>query len=115
MSIQEISNEKQLSQIINGKPLYTHIFIDFYATWCGPCKRISPKLEEFSKTYPQVKFIKIDVDKFPSLTDKYNVTAMPTFLVFKVGDNKPLYSPIAGADITKIENIHNKTWSNEME
>ena len=62
------------------------VVIDFWATWCPPCRVMSPILEELSEELGHVKFLSIDVDAEPGLTDKYNVKAMPTFLIIKDGE-----------------------------
>ncbi|CCH59572.1 hypothetical protein TBLA_0B07550 [Henningerozyma blattae CBS 6284] len=61
------------------------IVVDFYATWCGPCKMVSPMVEKFSQEYTQADFYKIDVDLVPEAAQNNEVTAMPTFLFFKNG------------------------------
>merc|ERR1711994_1026486 len=61
------------------------VVIDFYATWCGPCKMIAPKLEEMSKTKTNVVFLKVDVDEAEDVAMEYNISAMPTFLFMKNG------------------------------
>ncbi|EEH40309.1 thioredoxin [Paracoccidioides lutzii Pb01] len=61
------------------------VVIDCYATWCGPCKVIAPKLVEFSETYPNVTFYKVDVDECPDIAQELGVRAMPTFIFFKDG------------------------------
>ena len=70
---QEVSNE-------NGT-----IFIDFYATWCMPCKTMTPIIEELAKENKEVKFLKVDVDKNNELATKYNVMSIPTMLIIKNG------------------------------
>lgn len=68
--------EKELSQ--SELP----IVIDFYATWCGPCKRISPILEtSASQLAGKVKFLKVNVDKFTDLSTSYEIKAMPTMIL----------------------------------
>jgi thioredoxin reductase (NADPH) len=58
------------------------IVADFYATWCGPCKRAAPVLDEAAKDLAgKVKFIKVNVDKFPELSTTYEIKAMPTVLL----------------------------------
>jgi thioredoxin 1 len=63
------------------------VVIDFFATWCGPCKMVGPKFEEFSNEakYGKIKFLKIDVDEDEDYTQEVNVEQMPTFIFFKGG------------------------------
>lgn len=61
------------------------VVVDFFATWCGPCKMIAPLLQKFSEEYPQVKFVKLDVDQLPEVAQQYEVTAMPTIFFIKNG------------------------------
>ena len=62
------------------------IFIDFFATWCGPCVAIKPVFEELSVTYAgKAVFIKVDVDKCEELSAQFGITAMPTFICLKGG------------------------------
>lgn len=82
-----------------------YIFVDFFAKWCGPCKRIAPKLEAMSELYNSITFVKIDVDEINDLVQRYKIQAMPTFLLFETGNVDPIYQPIIGADETKIENL----------
>ena len=61
--------------------------VDFYADWCGPCKMLSPLLEEMSKsnTDPQVKFLKMNVDTEPAIAQLLGIQSIPTVVVFKEG------------------------------
>ncbi|EER24950.1 thioredoxin, putative [Coccidioides posadasii C735 delta SOWgp] len=65
-----------------GKKL---VVVDCFATWCGPCQAIAPKVNEFSEKYPDVAFYKIDVDDAPDVAQELGVRAMPTFVFFKDG------------------------------
>lgn len=62
------------------------VLVDFYADWCGPCKMISPILEELEATMNDLKVIKVDVDTQQEIASKYGVMAMPTMIIFKDGN-----------------------------
>lgn len=65
------------------------VLVDFSATWCGPCKALHPILQEVSKEkIPNSRIIKIDVDKNPSASAKFNVRSVPTLILFKNGEIK---------------------------
>lgn len=62
------------------------VLIDFYADWCGPCKRLSPIVDKVSVDNKDVKFVRIDVDKNKDLMTKYNVSSIPTLVVIENGE-----------------------------
>lgn len=76
------------------------IILDCFATWCGPCKAIAPKVAEFSNAYPQAKFYQIDIDQLASTAAELGVRAMPTFMLFKGGQK---VSEVVGADSNKLK------------
>jgi thioredoxin 1 len=89
-------------QIINGdKP----VLIDFYATWCGPCKAMSPIVESLGKELQgKARVLKVDVDKNQALAAQYQVQAVPTFLIFKRG--QVVWRKAGGADkMTMIQQL----------
>lgn len=61
------------------------VVVDFFATWCGPCKMIAPMLDKFAAEYSSAKFVKVDVDELGQLAQQYEVSSMPTILLFKNG------------------------------
>lgn len=73
------SFEKIIAQ--NGKT----VLVDFWATWCGPCRMIAPVLEEVAKERPDITVCKVDVDEERELALEYNVSSIPTLLVFRDG------------------------------
>ena len=62
------------------------VLVDFWATWCGPCKMIAPIVEEIAATRQDVKVCKIDVDNEPELAIRFKIMSIPTLLVFKNGE-----------------------------
>ncbi len=77
----EILSLKQFESEIENTTV--PVVVDFYATWCGPCKRIAPALElAAAKLGGKVKFLKVNVDRLEALSNKYNIRSMPTALLF---------------------------------
>lgn len=71
-------NEKVLN---NPKP----VLVDFFATWCGPCKRLAPILEEIAESTTDFEIYKIDIDDSADIAEQFNIMSVPTMLVFKDG------------------------------
>jgi len=60
--------------------------VDFYATWCGPCKQIAPFVVKLSEEYKDANFLKVDVDELSDVAAEVGVHAMPTFMLFRKGE-----------------------------
>lgn len=65
--------------------MHQNVIVDFYADWCGPCKNLGKTIERISKDYPNVIFLKVNVDQHQTLANKYNVRSLPTLIFFKNG------------------------------
>ena len=72
-----------IKAVTNNKP----VLVDFYATWCGPCKALATILEQLKGEYDgKATILKIDVDENPELASEYNIRSVPTLMVFKNGN-----------------------------
>lgn len=81
MKVIEITNNEFENKInSNGK-----VLVDCYATWCGPCKMLSPIIDELSEEITDCTFYKLDVDNANDVAVKYNIMSIPTILLFKEG------------------------------
>ncbi|MBI4436072.1 MAG: thioredoxin [Candidatus Omnitrophica bacterium] len=61
------------------------VVVDFWAEWCGPCKMLSPIVEEVAKEYKEVKFCRLNVDDNPNQAGKFQIMSIPTLIFFKQG------------------------------
>lgn len=78
----EVVNETQLKEILAAKGT---VVVDFFATWCGPCKMFGPVLEQVAKEREDVTFVKLDIDNDTNYAISMKVMAVPTMIVFKDG------------------------------
>lgn len=63
------------------------VFVDFWATWCGPCRMVAPLVEQLADEYDgQVTFVKVDVDEEPDLARRYQIYSIPNMIIFKDGE-----------------------------
>ncbi len=64
------------------------VLVDFWATWCGPCRMVSPLVDELSEEHSEYKFCKVNVDDEEALAIKFGIMSIPTLIVFKNGEQK---------------------------
>jgi len=84
-------NDDEFNEIIKGeKP----VVVDFHADWCGPCKVLSPILDELDSELDDVEFVKINVDDYPELSGSYEIMAVPTVIMFQDGEVKNRFSGV---------------------
>lgn len=80
------------------------VLVDFFATWCGPCKMMHPVLEELhEKVGDKARIIKVDIDKNEALATTYNVRSVPTLILFKNG--KPEWRTAGVTPIATLEQV----------
>lgn len=82
MSAMHINNHNFHEEVINSeKP----VLVDFWASWCGPCRMVGPIIDEIAAEHPEYKVVKINVDEEPELSSRYQVVSIPTLMVVKNG------------------------------
>ena len=100
MSVVHVTNENELDNILKSNNCLCVIY--FTASWCGPCKMISPYFSDLAQTTHNCLFIKVDVDECESLTKLWNVESMPTFIFVK---NKNILQTLKGANKEKLSEL----------
>jgi thioredoxin 1 len=91
-----LSNDNFESEVIDSNQL---VLVDFKAEWCGPCKAMSPLLDQLQTKYPDVKIAKLDVDSDRDVAVMYGVKSLPTFILFKNGN---IVEKIIGSTTTMV-------------
>ncbi len=95
-------NEAQAQDAKSDKKL---VVLDFFATWCGPCKAMAPAMEQMEKKYAgKIEFRKIDVDQEPELAQQYNITGVPTIVVLSA-DGKILDSTVGQQTVDELDKM----------
>lgn len=83
MPIIEITKENFEQNVLNAE---NKVLLDFWATWCGPCKMIAPYVEQIAEENPQITVGKIDVDVCPELAVQFGINSIPTLVVMDKGE-----------------------------
>ncbi|MBU0693720.1 MAG: thioredoxin [Candidatus Omnitrophica bacterium] len=79
----KLTGENFETEVIDSQ---TPVLVDFWAPWCGPCKMISPYIEELAKEYEgRLKVCKLSVDDAPEIATKYTIMSIPALMIFKEG------------------------------
>ena len=91
-------NAEEYSEIVNSS---NPVVIDFHATWCGPCKVLSPILEELDEEIEGVEFVKHDVDQHPQIAGQNQVMGVPTVVILKDGEVKDRFVGVQPKEVIK--------------
>lgn len=82
MSVVSINNNNFENEVLrSSKP----VLVDFYADWCGPCRMVSPVVDQIANEHPEYKVVKVNVDEQPELASKFNVMSIPALFVVSNG------------------------------
>ena len=95
--VKEINAEEYVEIINSSSP----VVIDFHATWCGPCKVLSPILEELNDEIEGVEFVKLDVDQHPQIAGQNQVMGVPTVVILKDGEVKDRFVGVQPKEVIK--------------
>jgi thioredoxin 1 len=101
LALKVLGEKTALEKAISGSDK-TRVVAWCTASWCGPCKAVTPYIEKFSSATPNVDFIKIDIDDFPEVAEDLEVASVPTFVMYK---DKKVVARIVGASGPKIEEM----------
>ena len=83
MSVLKVTNQNFESAVINSEKL---VLLDFWASWCGPCRMVSPLVDEIAQENPQFLVGKVNVDEEPELAQKFGIMSIPTLMVMRNGE-----------------------------
>ena len=82
MSVIHVTKDSFQDEVINrSKP----VLLDFWASWCGPCRMVAPVLDEIAQERSDIKVCKVNVDEQPELAKQFGIMSIPTLMVFKDG------------------------------
>lgn len=99
-NVLEVTNENFKKEVLESDKL---VLIDFYADWCGPCKKLSPIVEEVASEENDVKFVKMNIDNSEDIAIEYQVMSIPTLVVIKEG--KEINRSVGLIDKTRIKEL----------
>ena len=97
MNVLKITNNNFEEEVLNSDK---SVIIDFYADWCGPCRMMSPIIDNIAEENSDIKVGKVNVDESQEIAIKYNIMSIPTIIIFKEGKE---YKKFVG--VTSKENI----------
>ena len=83
MSVLELNKDNFENEVLKSEK---KVLIDFYADWCGPCRMVSPIVDEIAEEHPEYKVCKVNVDEQPELAQKFEVMSIPSLFVLENGE-----------------------------
>ncbi|MEG1806007.1 MAG: thioredoxin [Clostridia bacterium] len=100
MSVTVITQDNFETEVLKNNKT---VLIDFWASWCGPCRMLSPLVDEFAENHAEIAVGKVNIDDQGALAEKFGVMSIPTLIVFKNGEivNKS----VGAIPMAKIENL----------
>lgn len=105
----EVIKEEQFDKLINVKKL---VVVDFFATWCMPCKMLAPIMERVESAIPDVKFYSVDINEGEEISKRYRIFSVPTLVAFR--DGKKVDSLVGLNSFDDITEFINRCKSDEI-
>ncbi len=100
MSVMTINQENFEKEVLASK---APVLIDFWASWCGPCRMMAPILDELAQKHPELRVGKVNVDEQPELASRYQVMSIPMLILFR--DGKPAATSIGLRPLGDLERM----------
>ena len=100
MSVLVLNDDNFESEILNSEKT---CLVDFFATWCGPCKIMSPVIDEIAAENPDIKVGKVDVDEADEIAARFGIMSIPTLMVFKGGESVKTFVGVTDKDAILAE------------
>ncbi|XP_017068230.1 thioredoxin-2 [Drosophila eugracilis] len=95
-----VESKNAYDQLLDDAGSNTYVLVEFYATWCGPCAMIGPRLEQLATEYSsRMLILKIDVDQNEDLAVQYEISSMPTFIIIK---NRVTLTQFVGSNVDRV-------------
>lgn len=85
MSVININENNFENEILNSEK---KVLLDFWASWCGPCRMVSPIIDEIAEEHTDIKVAKVNVDEQPALAERFEIMSIPTLVVMENGEVK---------------------------
>jgi len=96
--VEHVNDSNFQNEVLNSSE---PVLVDFWATWCGPCRMMAPAVEEVSQNMDELKVVKMDVDQNPVTANMYGIQSIPTLILFK--DGEPLGKLVGFRPANQIE------------
>ena len=95
-----IQNVEEFDALLKGEK---DVLVDFFATWCGPCKMFAPTFDEFAEEHSEIECVKVDVDICRDIARRYGIMSIPTIILFKNGE--PVKKNVGTLDLEELEDF----------